>query len=74
MSEADVPEIRYLGYSGLLKHGAKFDPQEIQSKWPKSPGRRGAFGFFLKPFNVEQLIDHIGRAFKRYEVRKHKAK
>lgn len=43
-------------------------------EYPVEAIKRGAFGYFLKPFNVEQLIDYIGRAFKRYEVRKHKAK
>ena len=43
MLQADGPEIRYLGYSALLKRGAKFDPVDIQNKWPKSRG--GVFGF-----------------------------
>ncbi len=43
MLQADGPEIQYLGYSALLKRGVKFEPVEIQNKWPKS--QRGLPGF-----------------------------
>jgi hypothetical protein len=45
MLQADRPEIRYLGYSALLKRGSTFDPVEIQKEWPKS--RRGNYGLFF---------------------------
>ncbi len=33
--ESDIPEIRFLGYSGLLKQGSVFNPVEIRNNWPK---------------------------------------
>ena len=44
MFESDIPEIRFLGYSGLLKQGSIFDPVEIRNKWPRTPTAH--WGFF----------------------------
>lgn len=45
MLQSENPEIRYLGYSVLLKRGTIFDPEDIQEKWPKSQGV--PMGFFI---------------------------
>jgi len=52
MLEANVPEIRFWGYSGLLKQGFKFDPGEIQDKWPKS-WARGVWGFLGTYYEIQ---------------------
>lgn len=44
--ESDIPEIRFLCYSGLLKQGSVFDPKEILNNWPKSRSRGGFLGLF----------------------------
>ena len=46
MLQSNDPEMKYLGYSALLKRGAKFDPVDIQNKWSKSRARGGLWGFF----------------------------